>query len=247
VDDAGFERIRMLADQLDLVVHCHIHETAHENEEAQKKHGMRQLARLDRLGLVNDRLMAVHMTDLTEAEIALCAERGVSVVHCPESNLKLASGFCPVAKLQQAGVNLGIATDGCASNNDLDMFGEMRTAALLAKGVAGDPSALDAASALRAATLGSARAMGLGEQVGSIEPGKLADLACVDLSPLETQPLHHVISQLVYATGRHQVSDVWIAGKPRVAGGRLLDLDTAAIRAKALRWRERIAGLRGGK
>ena len=246
VNDAAFERIRMLADQLDLVVHCHIHETAHENTEAMKAHGMRQLARLDRLGLVNDRLMAVHMTDLTDAEIALCAARGVSVVHCPESNLKLASGFCPVAKLQQAGVNLAIGTDGCASNNDLDMFGETRTAALLAKGVSGDASALDAASALRAATLGGARAMGLGEQVGSIEPGKQADLACVDLSALETQPLHHVLSQLVYAVGRHQVSDVWLAGKARVAGGQLLDMDTAAIAAKARRWRERIAGIKGG-
>ncbi|ODS64892.1 MAG: N-ethylammeline chlorohydrolase [Arenimonas sp. SCN 70-307] len=246
VNDAAFERVRMLADQLDLVVHCHIHETAHENAEAMKAHGMRQLARLDRLGLVNDRLMAVHMTDLTDAEIALCAERGVSVVHCPESNLKLASGFCPTAKLQKAGVNLAIGTDGCASNNDLDMFGEMRTAALLAKGVSGDASALDAASALRAATLGGARAMGLGEQVGSIEPGKQADLACIDLSPLETQPLHHVLSQIVYAVGRHQVGDVWVAGKARVAGGRLLDIDTAAIAAKARRWRERIATIRGG-
>ena len=184
--------------------------------------------------------------ELNPARLAYVAERGVSVVHCPESNLKLASGFCPVAKLQKAGVNLGIATDGCASNNDLDMFGEMRTAALLAKGVSGDPSALDAASALRAATLGSARAMGLGERIGSIEPGKLADLVCVDLSPLETQPLHNVISQLVYATGRQQVSDVWIAGRARLAGGKLLDMDTDAIRAKARRWRERIAGLRGG-
>ncbi len=244
VDDAGFERVRMLADQLDLPVHCHIHETAHENHEALKAHGMRQLARLDRLGLVNDRLMAVHMTDLTDAEIALCATRGVSVVHCPESNLKLASGFCPVAKLQAAGVNLAIGTDGCASNNDLDMFGEMRTAALLAKGVSGDASALDAASALRAATLGSARAMGLGDRIGSIVPGKQADLVLVDMEPLETQPLFHAISQLVYATGRHQVSDVWLAGRRRVADGALLDVDVDALRAKARRWRERIVAIR---
>ncbi|MBW8368323.1 MAG: amidohydrolase family protein, partial [Arenimonas sp.] len=142
VNDAAFERIRMLSDQLDLVVHCHIHETAHENTEAIKQHGSRQLARLDRLGLVNDRLMAVHMTDLSDAEIALCAERGVSVVHCPESNLKLASGFCPTHKLQQAGVNLALGTDGCPSNNDLDMYGEMRSAAQLAKGVSGAASAL---------------------------------------------------------------------------------------------------------
>ncbi len=245
VNDAAFERIRMLADQLDLVVHCHIHETAHENTEAMKQHGSRQLARLDRLGLVNDRLMAVHMTDLTDAEIALCAERGVSVVHCPESNLKLASGFCPTRKLQLAGVNLALGTDGAASNNDLDMFGEMRTAALLSKGVSGDASAMDAASALHMATLGSARAMGLGERVGSIEPGKQADLACVDLDPLETQPMYHAISQLVYAAGRHQVSDVWVAGVRKLADGELVDLDAAAIRAKARQWRDRIAGIRG--
>jgi len=244
VNDAAFERIRMLSDQLDLVVHCHIHETAHENTEAMKQHGSRQLARLDRLGLVNDRLMAVHMTDLTDAEIALCAERGVSVAHCPESNLKLASGFCPTHKLQQAGVNLALGTDGCASNNDLDMFGEMRTAALLAKGVSGDASALDAASTLRMATLGGARAMGLGDRIGSIEPGKLADLTCVDMDPLETQPMYHAISQLVYATGRHQVSDVWIGGVRKLDAGALVDMDVAAIRAKTRQWRERIAGIK---
>jgi 5-methylthioadenosine/S-adenosylhomocysteine deaminase len=225
-------------------VHCHTHETQHEVDEAQKQHGMRQIARLDRLGLVNDRLMAVHMTALTEAEIALCAERGVSVVHCPESNLKLASGFCPVHRLHRAGVNLALGTDGCASNNDLDMFGEMRTAALLAKAVSGDASAMDAASTLRMATLGGARAMGLGERIGSIEPGKAADLTLVDLDPLETQPTYDPVSQLVYATGRHQVSDVWIAGRRKLADGRLVDLDTDAIRAKTRQWRQRIAGLR---
>jgi 5-methylthioadenosine/S-adenosylhomocysteine deaminase len=244
VNDAAFERIRMLSDQLDLVVHCHIHETAHENTEAMRQHGARQLARLDRLGLVNDRLMAVHMTDLTDAEIALCAERGVSVAHCPESNLKLASGFCPTHKLHQAGVNLALGTDGCASNNDLDMFGEMRTAALLAKGVSGDASALDAATTLRMATLGGARAMGLGDRTGSIEPGKLADLTCVDMDPLETQPMYHAISQLVYAAGRHQVSDVWIGGVRKLDAGALVGMDVPAIRAKTRQWRERIAAIK---
>ncbi len=244
VNDAAFERIRMLSDLLDVPVHCHVHETAHEVDESQKVNGMRQIARLDRLGLVNDRLIAVHMTQLSDAEIALCAERGVSVGHCPESNLKLASGFCPVAKLQQAGVNLALGTDGCASNNDLDMFGEMRTAALLAKGVSGDASALDAASALRMATLGGARALGFGERVGSIEPGKRADLVCVALDALETQPLYHVISQLVYATGRHQVCDVWIDGAAKLADGVLVDLDVPAIRSKAREWQQRIAGIR---
>jgi 5-methylthioadenosine/S-adenosylhomocysteine deaminase len=243
VSDASFERIRMLSDQLDIPVHCHVHETAHEVAESQQKHKQRPLARLDRLGLVNDRLIAVHMTQLTDAEIALCAERGVSIAHCPESNLKLASGFCPVGKLQRAGVNLAIGTDGAASNNDLDMFGETRSAALLAKAVADDASVLDAASALRAATLGGARALEFDDRIGSIEVGKQADLACVDLGQLETQPLHHIVSQLVYACGRHQVSDVWIAGRHKLRGRVLLDMDVDAIVANARQWRERIAAI----
>ncbi|MEO6264548.1 MAG: TRZ/ATZ family hydrolase [Luteimonas sp.] len=243
VSDANFERIRMLSDQLDLPVHCHLHETAHEVAESQQKYGQRPLARLDRLGVVNDRLIAVHMTQLTDAEIALCAEHGVSVVHCPESNLKLASGFCPVAKLQHAGVNLAIGTDGAASNNDLDMFGEARTAALLAKAVAEDASVLDAAATLHAATLGGAKALGFDHLVGSIEPGKQADLVCVDLGQVETQPLHHVASQLVYACGRQQVSDVWIAGRRKLRERVLVDIDTVALVANARQWRERIAAI----
>ena len=243
VSDANFERIRMLADQLDLPVHLHTHETAQEVADSIKLHGQRPLARLDRLGLVNDRLIAVHMTQLSDAEIELCAQRGVSVVHCPESNLKLASGFCPACKLHRAGVNLAIGTDGCASNNDLDMVGETRTAALLAKAVAEDASALDAFSALRAATLGGARALGFETKVGSIEIGKQADLVCVDLGQLETQPLHHVVSQLIYATGRHQVSDVWIAGAAKLRERTLVDLDVQALIANARQWRGRIAAL----
>jgi 5-methylthioadenosine/S-adenosylhomocysteine deaminase len=244
VSDANFERIRMLSDQLDVPVHCHVHETAHEIAESQHQHGQRPLARMDRLGLLNDRLIAVHMTQLTDAEIALCAERGVAVVHCPESNLKLASGFCPAVRLQHAGVTLALGTDGVASNNDLDMFGEMRTAALLAKAVADDASALDAATTLRAATLGGARALGFEHLVGSIEPGKQADLVCVDLAQVETQPLHHVISQIVYACGRHQVSDVWIAGHHKLRDRTLLDMDADALVANARQWRQRIAGIR---
>jgi 5-methylthioadenosine/S-adenosylhomocysteine deaminase len=244
VSDDNFERIRMLADQLDLPVHLHTHETAQEVQQSQQKHNQRPLARLDRLGLVNDRLIAVHMTQLTDAEIALCAERGVSVVHCPESNLKLASGFCPVAALERAGVTVAIGTDGCASNNDLDMFGEMRTAALLAKAVADDAAAFDAASALRATTLGSAKAMGLDHLVGSITSHKQADLTCVDLSALETQPLYHVLSQLVYATGRHQVTDVWVAGKAKLRDRILVDMDIDALTANARQWRVRISGVR---
>ncbi len=241
VSDDSFERIRMLADQLDIPVHLHLHETAQEIEDSRREHGLRPLQRLQRLGLVNDRLIAVHMTQLSDAEIALCAESGVSVVHCPESNLKLASGFCPAEKLRRAGVTLAIGTDGCASNNDLDMFGEMRTAALLAKGVAGDASALDAASALHAATLGGARAMGLDDRIGSIEVGKCADFAAVRLDALETQPLYHVISQLVYAAARAQVSDVWVDGRRLLAQRELTAIDVPALREKTRAWRERIA------
>ncbi len=244
VNDANFERVRMLADQLDIPVHLHLHETAQEVEQSLEKHGQRPIARLDRLGLVNERLIAIHMTQLTEAEMHLCAERGVSVVHCPESNLKLASGFCPACALERAGVNLAVGTDGCASNNDLDMFSETRTAALLAKAVAQDAAALDAFSALRAATLGGAKAIGFDDRVGSIEPGKEADLVCVDLSALETQPLHHVVSQLIYATGRQQVSDVWIAGRARLRQRMLVDIDIEGVLSNARQWRERIAGIR---
>jgi 5-methylthioadenosine/S-adenosylhomocysteine deaminase len=243
VNDANFERIRMLSDQLDIPVHLHLHETAQEVEQSQQKHGQRPLARIDRLGLLNDRLIAVHMTQLTDAEIALCAQRGASVVHCPESNLKLASGFCRVADLARAGVNVAIGTDGCASNNDLDMFGEMRTAALLAKAVAQDAAVFDAASALRAATLGGAKALGFEHLAGSIEAGKQADLIVVDMAPLETQPLHHVLSQLVYATGRQQVTDAWIAGRAKLRDRALVDMDEAAIVANARQWRDRIAAI----
>jgi 5-methylthioadenosine/S-adenosylhomocysteine deaminase len=241
VSDASFERIRVLSDQLDIPVHLHTHETAHEVEDEKKKTGLRPFQRLQKLGIVNDRLIAVHFTQITDGEIAACAEAGVSVVHCPESNLKLASGFCPVEKLRLAGVNVAIGTDGCASNNDLDMFGEMRTAAMLAKAVAEDASAFDAAYTLRAATLNAARAMGLDARIGSIEPGKQADLTAVRLSDLETQPMYHVASQLIYATGRHQVSDVWIAGQRKLRQRELVDVDVEGILAKTRAWRERIA------
>ena len=240
VADESFARIRVLSDQLDVPVHLHLHETAHEIEDSRKQHGMRPFARMQALGLVDERLIAVHMTQLTDAEIAACAQHGVSVAHCPESNLKLASGFCPAEKLRRAGVNLAIGTDGAASNNDLDMFGETRTAALLAKAVASDASAFDAAFALQAATLNGARALGLGDRIGSIVPGKQADLVAVRLDALETQPLYNAISQIVYATGRHQVGDVWIAGVRKVENGALCAIDADALRAKAQAWRARI-------
>lgn len=240
VSDEPLKRIRTLANELDLPVHMHVHETAHEVEESMARFGMRPLERLAQLGLVGPNLLAVHMTQLNDAEIAHLAGAGAHVLHCPESNLKLASGFCPVQKLLEAGVNVCLGTDGAASNNDLDLLGEMRTAALLAKGVAGDAAALPAATALRMATLDGARALGLGEETGSLVPGKSADVVAVDLGAIESRPVYHPLSQLVYASGRQQVTHVWVAGKALLMERRLTTLDLAAIQARADLWQERL-------
>lgn len=212
VSDQPLQRLRVLADELDVSIHMHVHETAHEVDSAHSEQGQRPLARLDKLGLLNQRLLAVHATQLNEAEIARLAETGSHVVHCPESNMKLASGFCPVDKLQQAGVNVCLGTDSAASNNDLDMLGEMRTAALLGKAVAQRADALPASDTLAMATIHAAKALGQDSQIGSIEPGKWADLVAIDLSQLEQTPLYEVISQIVYASGRHQFTHSWVAG-----------------------------------
>ena len=246
VGDAGFARIRELAIQWNIPVHCHVHETAQEVSDSLRDHGMRPLARLDRLGLLDKHLIAVHMTQLEDAEIALCAERGVAVVHCPESNLKLASGFAPVEAMRRAGITVALGTDGCASNNDLDMFGEMHTAALLAKGVAADATALDAASTLRMATLEGARALHLEHHIGSIEAGKQADLTAVDLSGLESMPVYDPLSHLVYASSRHQVHWTWIAGQARLRERELVDIDVSELRARVCGWQARIAAVPRG-
>lgn len=241
VADSALREIRTLADELDVPVQMHIHETAGEIEQSLKQHGKRPLARLQELGLLTPNLMAVHMTQLADEEIASLAQTGVHVVHCPESNLKLASGFCPVARLMQAGINVALGTDGAASNNDLDMLGELRTASLLAKGVAGDATALPAADALRMATLNGARALGLDRDIGSLEPGKWADITAVNLTQLECQPVYNPLSQLIYAAGRQNVSDVWIAGKRLLHAGELTRMDETALREKTTRWQARIS------
>lgn len=240
VSDAPLTKLRTLNDELNLPLQMHVHETAQEVDEAVRATGQRPLARLAALDLLQPNLMAVHMTQLLDSEIEALAQSGVTVVHCPESNLKLASGFCPVHKLIQAGVNVALGTDGAASNNDLDMLGEMRTAALLAKGVAQDATALPAAAALRMATLNGARALGLEDRIGSLAPGKSADLAAIDLSSAATQPVYDPISHIVYATGRDQVTDVWIAGKRLLADRRLTTLDEQAVLRKAHGWRDKI-------
>ena len=242
VGDETLEKIRVIADQLDAPLHMHIHETASEVEQAVAEHGERPLARLARLGLLGPSLQAVHMTQISDDDLALLVESNTSVIHCPESNLKLASGFCPVERLWQAGVNVAIGTDGAASNNDLDLLGETRTAALLAKAVAGSASALDAHRALRMATLNGARALGLDAQIGSLELGKAADLVAFDLSGLAQQPVHDPVSQLIYATGRDCARHVWVAGEQLLEERRLTRMDEAALTAMARAWGARIAG-----
>ena len=240
VSDGPLQRVRKLADELELPIHIHLHETAAEVEQGLADSGQRPIARLDALGLISPALVAVHMTQLEDAEIEGMAAGGAHVVHCPESNLKLASGFCPVQRLLDAGVNVALGTDGAASNNDLDMWSELRTAALLAKGVAGSASAVPAYQALRMATLNGARALGLADEIGSLLPGKSADLVAVDLGRPETSPVYHPISQLVYALGRDQVSDVWVAGMPVVRHGALTTLSAERVAADAAAWAERV-------
>lgn len=246
VADATLERIAILAEELDLPIHTHVHETAGEIEESRQRHGMRPLARLDRLGLVSERLLAVHAVHLDDAEVALLASRGATVVHCPASNLKLASGIAPVGALLAAGVNVAFGTDGAASNNRLDLLDEMRLATLLAKGSARDAAALPAAQALECATLGAARALGLGARIGSIEPGKEADLVAFALDAIETQPCYDPLSHLIYACGREHATDVWVAGRAVVKKRRLVtdavDLERDAL-ASAAAWRQNAQAL----
>ena len=236
VDDPALSRIAVLAAELDSPIQIHIHETQAEVDEALARTGERPLARLARLGLLGPRTQCVHAVALDEADIALLAETGAQVVHCPKSNLKLASGFAPVARLLQAGVNVALGTDGAASSNDLDLFGELRLAAMLAKAVTGDASAVPARQALAMATLGGARALGLDEQIGSLTPGKAADFIAVDLSAPEHQPLHDPLSQLVYTQVSGSVTHAWVAGRCLLRERRLTTLDQAAILANARGW-----------
>ena len=236
VSDRTFVRLATLAEELDLPIHVHLHETADEIARSSVEHGARPLERLRGLGLLSPRLIAVHAVHLTDGEVDLLAAHGCSVAHCPSSNLKLASGFARVAALLQQGVNVGLGTDGAASNNRLDLFTEMRTAALLAKSVAGRADALPAAAALRAATLGGARALGLDRAIGSLVPGKAADLCAVSLDRLELQPCFDPTSHLVYACGRDDVTHVWVDGELVVFERHLQKLDMPRLENRIFLW-----------
>ncbi|MGB5591989.1 MAG: TRZ/ATZ family hydrolase [Gammaproteobacteria bacterium] len=240
VGDETLVKVRKLSDELELPIHTHLHETADEIKSSVSAFGERPLARFARLGLMTPLLQAVHMTQLYEAEIQAAARAGINVVHAPQSNMKLASGACPVESLLAAGINVSLGTDGAASNNDLDMLSEMHTASLLAKHVAANAQALDAPASLRMATLNGAEALGLGEVTGSLEAGKWADITCIDLAPLNTQPVYDPVAQIVYSANRDQVSDVWVGGRQQLSGGRLTRIDTDDLAARAAAWGKRI-------
>jgi 5-methylthioadenosine/S-adenosylhomocysteine deaminase len=212
VADAAFTRIATLAEQLEMPIHLHLHETKDEIRESLERYQARPVARMARLGLVNPNLIAVHCVHLEPHEIELFARHGVTLAHCPSSNLKLGSGIAPIAQALKAGVSIGIGTDGAASNNRLDMLAEMRLAALLAKGASNDASVYPAHRVLASATLSAARSLQLDHAIGSVVVGKSADLVAFDLSAKDLQPCFDVASHLVFVVGREAVSDVWIQG-----------------------------------
>lgn len=248
VTDKGFERVQTYAGELDVPVHLHLHETAEEVADALRATGERPLARIKRLGLVSSSLQAVHATQLEAEEIALLAEAGAHIAHCPESNCKLASGLCPVPALLAAGVNVALGTDGAASNNDLDLLQEARTAAFLAKAGTGDASCLPAYQALEMLTLGGARLLGLDGEIGSLEPGKKADMAATDLGGFRFMPVYDPVSQYLYAANGTDASHVWVDGQLLLEEGRFTQADTEGIIAKAGVWRQKAlaAGKVGG-
>ncbi|MGH8799680.1 MAG: TRZ/ATZ family hydrolase [Casimicrobiaceae bacterium] len=240
VGDASWRKIVVYARQLDIPIQTHLLETRDERAASEAAFGTDPLRRLDRMGVTGPGFVAVHGTHLDAIDMALLAAQGCHVVHCPTSNLKLASGIAPVAALARRGINVALGTDGAASNNRLDIFGEARLAALLAKGASGDAAAIPAAEALQMATLNGARALGLDRDIGSIEPGKLGDLIAVDLGAIEHVPCYDPVSHLIHVTGRDQVTDVWVAGERVVAERRLTRLDPRELMARARFWQDRL-------
>jgi len=241
VSDHSLKRIQPLMNELGLTLHIHAHETADEVAQSLETHGLTPISRLNKLGLLGPDFISVHMTELNDEDTQLLVEHGAHVVHCPESNLKLASGFCSVVKLLKAGINVAIGTDGSASNNDIDMLGEIRSTALLAKGLSKQADALPAHQALRMATINGAKALGLEEHIGSLEIGKQADFFAINLNSIETQPVYDVVSTLIYSANRSQITDVWVAGKQLMENQQLTTLDEADLLAAVAQWQEKIS------
>ena len=241
VSDAPLKRLTELVAQLQAPMQIHLHETAFEVHQSEEQFSVRPTRRLADLGFLTSQVSCVHMTQINDEDVAILRETGASVVHCPESNLKLASGFCPVQKLLDNNVTVALGTDGAASNNDLNLQGEMKTAAMLAKAVAGDASAFSAYSALKSATIGGAEALGIAQQAGSISTGKWADIQAVKVSELEQQPLYDAASQLVYTDSSRALDSVWVGGQRKVRNGKLVSMDEQKIIATARQWRDKIA------
>ena len=241
VSDATFERVAAIAAEMDVQMMVHIHETASEITDSLKQYKERPIARLDRLGVIGPNLIAVHCVHLNQAEIELFAAKGVHVAHCPVSNLKLGSGIAPIHAMLKANVNVGIGTDGTASNNRLDMLAEARLAGLLQKGVTGDAAALPAFKLLEMSTLAPAKALGWDAEIGSLLPGKACDMVALNLDTIETQPVFDPLSHLFYAAGREHVSHVWVDGKVVLENGKLTRLDEAELIIKAKSWASRVA------
>lgn len=241
VSDQTFTNLLTYAEQLNTPIHTHLHETRDEIRINLESHGVRPIERMLQLGLLGPNLIAVHMVHLTEHEIKLVHQYGCHVAHCPSSNMKLASGFAPIASLLEQGINVGLGTDGAASNNRLDMFEEMRQAALLAKAVSGKADALPAHQALRMATLNGANALGLGEITGSLAVGKAADITAVDFSDLNLAPCYDPVSHLIYTASREQVSHVWVNGRMLLQDKELTTLNKFELQYRTAFWQERIA------
>jgi len=241
VTDTTFKKIATYMAELQMSVHIHLHETADEVADSLKEHGLRPVQRLTNLDLLGPATQCVHFTQATPQDIELLNTWQATVIHCPESNLKLASGFCPVAEFMQQGVNVALGTDGAASNNGLNLFTEMKFAALLGKAVANRADVLNARSVLEMATINGARALGLEDTIGSLEPGKQADFIALNLDHPQYFPMYDLISHLVYADAGHKLTHAWVAGQLLVENGQLTTLDLQEIKQKALLWQQKIA------
>ncbi len=240
VSDETFVKCIKLKDKYNCKLQVHLHETQFEVDESVKQHQMTPIDRLNKLGVLDNDTQCVHMTSLTDANITSISESGAHIIHCPESNLKLASGLSPINKAQHANINIALGTDGAASNNDLDMLSEARSAAFLAKAVSSDATALSAIEALKAATINGAKALGIDEKTGSLETGKLADIIAIDLSPLHCQPVYDPISQIIYASRSDQITNVWSEGQRLVENRKLTKMNTAEIINQAKAWASKI-------
>lgn len=240
VSDQSLGKVVSLAGELDAAIHIHVHETAREVEDAIARDGRRPLEKLRQFGALTPLTQCAHMTQVSEGDISALQLTGAHILHCPQSNMKLASGFCPSETLLDAGINVALGTDGAASNNSLNLFTAVNLAALIAKGHAGNAAAINAEQALRMATINGAKALGREHEIGSIEVGKQADLIAIDMATIQSQPLYNPLSQLVYTHCAQQLTHLWVNGKALVADGRLQTLDREEIISKARSWQQKI-------